>query len=165
MSEKSRAGQKATKSGTARRRTSRLEGSAVLSKNPKRRRQAAKGRRLHPPPEEDLGGGDICSLEERPSTEDNMPIVAHVEVTDPPREVELEEYDPKRSLVPVAIALAAAVFGALSLFIADHGLSNRSYVESPRAHAASEAAAEADGALIIPTRRPSLYSRTVRQLR
>jgi putative SOS response-associated peptidase YedK len=28
----------------------------------------------HPPPEEDLGGGDICSLELEPSTEDDRPL-------------------------------------------------------------------------------------------
>jgi hypothetical protein len=27
-----------------------------------------------PPPEEDLGGGDICSLESTPSTEDDRPL-------------------------------------------------------------------------------------------
>lgn len=27
-----------------------------------------------PPPEEQLGGGDICSLEEEPSTEDDKPL-------------------------------------------------------------------------------------------
>jgi hypothetical protein len=27
-----------------------------------------------PPPEEQLGGGDICSLEEQPSTEDDKPL-------------------------------------------------------------------------------------------
>jgi hypothetical protein len=28
----------------------------------------------HPPPEEDLGGGDICSLEATPSTDDDKPL-------------------------------------------------------------------------------------------
>jgi hypothetical protein len=65
----------------------------------------------------------------------------------------------------VAIALTVAVFGALSLLIVDHGMRDRPYVESPRAHAASEAAAQAGGALITPTRRPSLYSRIVGRLR
>jgi hypothetical protein len=27
-----------------------------------------------PPPEEQLGGGDICSLEEAPSTDDDKPL-------------------------------------------------------------------------------------------
>ena len=27
-----------------------------------------------PPAEEDLGGGDICSLEEQPSTDDDQPL-------------------------------------------------------------------------------------------
>ena len=27
-----------------------------------------------PPPEEELGGGDFCSLEEQPSTEDDRPL-------------------------------------------------------------------------------------------
>jgi hypothetical protein len=61
--------------------------------------------------------------------------------------------------------IAVAVFGALSLLIVDHGLWNRPYVESARAYTATEAAAKADGALITPTRKPSLYSRMVRQLR
>jgi hypothetical protein len=63
------------------------------------------------------------------------------------------------------IAVAVAVFGALSLLIVDHGLGNRPYVESAREHAATEAAAKADGALISPTRKPSLYSRIMRRLR
>ena len=28
----------------------------------------------HPAPEEQLGGGDICSLEEQPSTDDDVPL-------------------------------------------------------------------------------------------
>jgi hypothetical protein len=28
----------------------------------------------HPPPEEELGGGDICSLEQQPSTDDDRPL-------------------------------------------------------------------------------------------
>ena len=70
-----------------------------------------------------------------------------------------------RTTAPAGIAVAVAVFGALSLLIVDHGLWNRPYVESSRAHAATEAAAKADGALITPTRKPSLYSRIVRRLR
>jgi hypothetical protein len=31
-------------------------------------------RRTQPLPEEDLGGGDICSLEEQPSTDDDQPL-------------------------------------------------------------------------------------------
>lgn len=27
-----------------------------------------------PPPEEELGGGDFCSLEEQPSTDDDKPL-------------------------------------------------------------------------------------------
>ena len=70
-----------------------------------------------------------------------------------------------RTTAPAGIAVAVAVFGALSLLIVDHGLWNRPYVESARAHAATEAAAKADGALITPTRKLSLYSRIVRRLR
>jgi hypothetical protein len=70
-----------------------------------------------------------------------------------------------RTTAPAGIAVAVAVFGTLSLLIVDHGLWNRPYVESSRAHAATEAAAKADGALITPTREPSLYSRIVRRLR
>ena len=160
MARKSGAGQKGTKSGTEGRSPSRLKSSAESG----RVRKAVRGRIHHPPPEEDLGGGDICSLEEKPSTEDNMPLVAHVAVVYP-KEIESEYYNPKRSLAPVANALMVALFGALSLLIVDHGLWNRPYVESARARAASEAAAEAHGALITPTRRPSLYSRIVRGLR
>jgi hypothetical protein len=118
-------------------------------------------RRLHPPAEEDLGGGDICSLEERPSTEDNMPLLAHA--VDSAGETEVEDIHRKRSLEAAAIALTAAVFGVLALLIVDHGLWERPYHESARAHAATEAAVEADGAFVTPTRRPSLYSRTVPQ--
>jgi hypothetical protein len=70
-----------------------------------------------------------------------------------------------RTTAPAGIAVAVAVFGALSLLIVDHGLWNRPYVESSRAHAATEAAVKADGALTTPTRKPSLYSRIVRRLR
>src|SRR6202790_89794 len=70
-----------------------------------------------------------------------------------------------RTTAPAGIAVAVADFGALSLLIVDHGLWNRPYVESSRAHAATEAAAKADGALITPTRKLSLYSRIVRRLR
>jgi hypothetical protein len=70
-----------------------------------------------------------------------------------------------RAMAPAGIAGAVAVLGAVSLLIVDHGPWNRPYVESPRAHAATEAAAQADGALITPTRKPSLYSRIVRRLR
>jgi hypothetical protein len=31
-------------------------------------------RRSQPQPEEDLGGGDICSLQEQPSTDDDQPL-------------------------------------------------------------------------------------------
>jgi hypothetical protein len=31
-------------------------------------------RRTQPQPEEDLGGGDICSLQEYPSTDDDQPL-------------------------------------------------------------------------------------------
>jgi hypothetical protein len=89
------------KSGTDRTGPSRLEGSAESDKNPRKVRKAVRVRRHHPPPEEDLGGGDICSLEEKPSTEDNMPLVAHVAVGSP-KEGEFEDYNPKRSLRPVA---------------------------------------------------------------
>jgi hypothetical protein len=82
-----------------------------------------------------------------------MPLVAYVAV-DSPKEAEFEDHNPKRFLRPAAIALTVAVFGMLSLLIVDHGLRNRPYVESPRAHAASEAAAQAGGAPITPTRRP-----------
>jgi hypothetical protein len=108
---------------------------------------------VHPPPEQDLGGGDICSLEL--SMEDSMPLVAHAFI-------DSEDYNPKRSLGPVAVALMVAVFGVLSLLITDH---TRPHVESARAHAATEAAAGAAGATVTPTRIPSLYSRIVRRLR
>jgi hypothetical protein len=31
-------------------------------------------RRNHPLPEEELGGGDFCSLQEQPSTDDDQPL-------------------------------------------------------------------------------------------
>jgi hypothetical protein len=115
--------------------------------------------RLHPPAEEDLGGGDICSLEEKPSNEDNMPLLAHA--PDLVEEIEVEDDHWKRSLGAVAIALTVAVFGVLALLIVDHGLWQRPYRESARAQAATEAAVAADGGFVTATRKPSLYSRTV----
>jgi hypothetical protein len=155
MSRKPGAGQKGLKLRTDRRSPSRLESSADPDKDLRRIRKAARAR-LHPPPEEDLGGGDICSLEEKPLAEDNMPLVAHAG-SDSAEQSAFEDYNPERSLRAAAIALTVAVFGALSLLIVDHGLWNRHHVESARAHAATEAAAEADGAFVTPTRRRSLY--------
>jgi hypothetical protein len=43
------------------------------SVEPEMVRKPGKGR-TQPPPEEDLGGGDICSLEEQPSTDDDKPL-------------------------------------------------------------------------------------------
>jgi hypothetical protein len=148
---------KGSKLRTDRTRATRVKNSAGPGQNPRKAGKAARGR-LHPPSEEDLGGGDICSLEEKPSTEDNMPLVAHA-TADSAEEAEFEDYNPRRSLGALAIALTAAIFGTLSLLIVDHGLWNRPHLESARAHAATEAAAEADGAFVSPTRRPSLYSR------
>jgi hypothetical protein len=159
MSRKPRAGRKGSKPRTDRTSPSWLETSGEPDNNPRKVRKAVRGR-LHPPPEEDLGGGDICSLEERPSTEDNMPLVVHA-TADSAKQAEFEAHNPKRSLEAAAIALTVAVFGALSLLIVDHGLWNRPHVESVRAHAATEAAAEADGALVTPTRRRSLYWRSI----
>jgi hypothetical protein len=51
--------------------TARLASSVESDKSPEKVRKAG---RMHPPPEEDLGGGDICSLEETPSTEDDKPL-------------------------------------------------------------------------------------------
>jgi hypothetical protein len=31
-------------------------------------------RRTQPQPEEDLGGGDFCSVQEQPSTDDDQPL-------------------------------------------------------------------------------------------
>jgi hypothetical protein len=53
--------------------TARLAGSVEPNKNLAGVRKAGVGR-MHPPPEEDLGGGDICSLEERSSTDDDKPL-------------------------------------------------------------------------------------------
>lgn len=36
--------------------------------------RSARPATAHPPPEEDLGGGDICSLQEEPSTDDDRPL-------------------------------------------------------------------------------------------
>ena len=133
------------------------KGSAKIGANARKPGKAARVR-VHPPAEEDLGGGDICSLEEKPSTEDNMPLLAHA----PDSAAGVEDNHRKRSLGVAAIALTVAVFGVLSLLIVNHGLWERPYHESARAHAATEAAVEADGAFVTPTRRPSLDSRTVR---
>jgi hypothetical protein len=147
---------KGSKPRSVRTRRPRSAGSAKPGENAKKPGKAARGR-LHPPAEEDLGGGDICSLEEKPSTEDNMPLLAHA----PDSAAEVEDNHWKRSLGAAAIALTIAVFGVLALLIVDHGLWERPYRESARAHAATEAAVEADGGFVTPTRRPSLYSRTV----
>jgi len=37
-------------------------------------KQCSPKRRAQPEPEEDLGGGDICSLQEQPSTDDDQPL-------------------------------------------------------------------------------------------
>ena len=37
-------------------------------------RSALGYQRQQPPPEEDYGGGDLCSLEATPSTEDDQPL-------------------------------------------------------------------------------------------
>jgi hypothetical protein len=36
--------------------------------------QEGKAPVAQPPPEENLGGGDICSLQEQPSTDDDKPL-------------------------------------------------------------------------------------------
>jgi hypothetical protein len=51
----------------------RMASSVEPEKNPEKVCKPDKGR-TQPPPEEDLGGGDICSLEERPSTDDDKPL-------------------------------------------------------------------------------------------
>ncbi len=38
------------------------------------KKQRSPKRRTQPLPEEDLGGGDICSLQEQPSTDDDQPL-------------------------------------------------------------------------------------------
>lgn len=40
----------------------------------KAERKAREGSDAYPPPEQQLGGGDICSLEREPSTEDDQPL-------------------------------------------------------------------------------------------
>jgi hypothetical protein len=51
----------------------RLASSVEPDKNPENVRKAAGGRD-HPPPEDELGGGDICSLEWKPPTDDDKPL-------------------------------------------------------------------------------------------
>jgi hypothetical protein len=115
--------------------------------------------RRHPPPEEDLGGGDICSLEHVPSAEDHTPLVAHQarETAKHPEPNSGSEEDPKRSFGLAAITLTVAAFGLLSLLIVDHGLWNPAHVDSARAkiawQTATEAAARAAGATVTPTAR------------
>jgi len=41
---------------------------------PVARKTPCADRDSQPPPEDQLGGGDICSLEEEPSTEDDKPL-------------------------------------------------------------------------------------------
>jgi len=43
-------------------------------KKPKPDKPAPPRKRPEPPPEDDLGGGDICSLEAEPSTDDDTPL-------------------------------------------------------------------------------------------
>ena len=38
------------------------------------RKERGREKADHPPPEEELGGGDICSVEEQPSTDDDKPL-------------------------------------------------------------------------------------------
>ena len=116
--------------------------------------------RRHPPPEEDLGGGDICSLEHVPSAEDHTGLVAHQALETakhPEPNFQSEDEDPKRSFGVAAITLTVAAFGLLSLLIADHGLWNPAHIDSARAEiawqTATEAAARAAGATVTPTAR------------
>jgi hypothetical protein len=51
----------------------RLASSVEPDKDPENVRKAVTGRK-QPPPEEDLGGGDICSLEWKPPTDDDKPL-------------------------------------------------------------------------------------------
>jgi hypothetical protein len=115
--------------------------------------------RRHPPPEEDLGGGDICSLEHVPSAEDKL-LDEHQALETakhPEPNSESDDEDPKRSFGVAAITLTVAAFGLLSLLIADHGLWNPARVDSVRAEiawqTATEAAARAAGATVTPTAR------------
>lgn len=160
MSRKPGAGQKGSKLRADRTSPSRLESSAESNKNPRKIRKTVRGR-LHPPPEEDLGRRRHLLVGR--AALGRQHAARRACGCDTVREAEFEHYNPKRSLGAVAIALTVAVFGALSLLIVDHGLWNRPHVESARAHAATEAAAEADGAIVTSTRRPSLYSRNVRR--
>jgi hypothetical protein len=64
-----------------------------------------------------------------------------------------KHYERKRSLGPVAAAVAVAAFGLLSLVIVNHGPWNRPQVQSPeiaRSKTTGEAA-QAAGAEVTPT--------------
>jgi hypothetical protein len=52
------------------------QGENIMFKRIKRlaRKHLPLKRRTQPQPEEDLGGGDICSLQEQPSTDDDQPL-------------------------------------------------------------------------------------------
>ena len=52
------------------------KGESIMFKRIKQlaRKQRRPKRRTQPQPEEDLGGGDICSLQEQPSTDDDQPL-------------------------------------------------------------------------------------------
>jgi hypothetical protein len=49
------------------------EGNTVFERIKQFATQSSK-RRCQPEPEDDLGGGDICSLQEQPSTDDDQPL-------------------------------------------------------------------------------------------
>jgi hypothetical protein len=51
----------------------RMASSVETDKTPKNVLKVAT-RRIRPPPEDELGGGDICSLEWKPPTDDDKPL-------------------------------------------------------------------------------------------
>ncbi|MDF3813686.1 MULTISPECIES: hypothetical protein [Rhodopseudomonas] len=46
----------------------------MFSSKPQQQKKPPPPKRYEPLPEQDFGGGDICSLEEQPSTDDDMPL-------------------------------------------------------------------------------------------
>jgi hypothetical protein len=102
--------------------------------------------RVQPPPEDELGGGDICSLEWKPPTDDDKPLDWQESI--------LSTKTPNpRKFVPVAIAVAVAVVSLLALLIVDHGPWNRPVVKDAAAIPQSDTAAtaRAAGATVSPT--------------
>ena len=64
----------------------------------------------------------------------------------------MDKNQPKRSRVPVVVALAVATFGMLAMLVVDHGPWSRPHVQGAEVdHTTTRAAARAAGATVTPT--------------